>query len=388
MYANVSARCATVSTQRNFYFRFLFYVFTLSLFSIAYHIRCSGGTRVSESFHTILLSGGTGSWGQAATSFLLENTSATIRIYSRSELLQAEMSERFKHNHRLRFLLGDIRDFARLQLAMDGVDLVMHGAALKHIDAGEYSPDEFVKTNVNGTQNVIHACIVSKVKKAIFLSSDKAVSSSSLYGNTKAIAEKLWTRANGYSPHGTSFVSLRYGNVANSRGSVIPKWENCLFNNLPLPTTNLSMSRFWISLSEAVRLAWFAAHYGPRGTILVPYLPAYTMADLLKAFCEEHGIADAIVEDIGVRPGEKHHEMLLTDDESSRVITYTEDGIMPKYYCIQSASPSWEMVPWQQWPPEPGSQWQLWTCMERYSSDTWRYRLTVPELRERLQEGK
>ncbi len=344
-------------------------------------------------YKTIAILGGTGSFGNAMAKYILENTNATLRIISRDEMKQSVMKNNlYKYIERIRFLLGDIRDLHRLNMALFDVELVIHAAALKYVDSGEYDPEEFVKTNINGTQNVIHACINNGIQKAVFLSSDKAVQSWNLYGNTKAVAEKLWTRANGYSPHGTEFVALRYGNVARSRGSVIEKWEKCLINNLPLSITDLSMTRFYISLPDAVALAWFAACYAPRGTILVPHLSCYTMRDLMQALCEASGVTQASMEFIGKRPGEKDHEMLMTDDEAQRLVMYTEDGATPKYYAIHPVAPSWEMRGYEHWSvPDPvlvrePAPWRAYQLQHRYESNVWPWRLSVEELRQWLRE--
>ena len=318
--------------------------------------------------------------------FLLANTNAIIRGVSRDENKQSSILAGVTDPSRVRLLLGDIRDLARLRFAMHGVDIAWHAAALKYVDAGERDPHEFVQTNINGTYNVITACIEAGVKKAVLLNSDKSTAAISLYGSTKAVAEKLWIRANGYSPDGTSFYSLRYGNVNGSRGSVIEKWRNAIASGKPLLVTNPLMTRFYISLEEAVRLAWFAAMYAPRGTILVPHIPAYTVGDLLMAFCEEFGEPLYPVEMIPVRAGEKHHEQLLADHETAHLIAYTDTSNTPLYYAIPPVEPTWEMPPWQEWDAEPGFSWQPTELCFRYSSDVWPYRLSVDELRIRLKQ--
>jgi UDP-N-acetylglucosamine 4,6-dehydratase len=324
---------------------------------------------------TILITGGTGSWGQAATRYFLKHTDATIRIYSRSEHLQLDMAHALSGDEqRLRFFLGDIRDVERLRWAMRGVDTVFHAAALKHVHKGENDPAEFVHTNVNGTMNVIAACIDTGVKRAVLLSTDKAVAPVNLYGSTKMTAEKLWIRANSYSPHGTHFSAVRYGNVAGSRGSVIPLWRTQIRTGQSVRVTDLSMSRFWISLDEAVRLAWFSVTRARRGTLLIPHLPAYTMSDLLQALCELEGISPITMEYIGVRPGEKMHEELMTNDEAQRMAYVFHENAL--YYSIEPLAPSWEVA-------VPSA---YCTIGEPYVSSTWQYRFTVEDLIDHIQE--
>lgn len=330
---------------------------------------------------TIAILGGTGSFGTAMTDFLLAHTAATIRIISRDENKQAAMKQRLlSYTDRLRFMLGDIRDLHRLNMALFGVDLVIAAAALKYVDGGEYDPGEFVKTNIYGTENVIHACINNDVQRAIFLSSDKAVRSLNLYGNSKAVSEKLWIRGNGYAPTGTAFVALRYGNVLESRGSVIPKWRECLAHNLPLLITDLRMTRFMITLAEAVQVAWFAAEHAPRGGIIIPHLPAYNMKDMLAAFCKEMGVTEPQTQQILVRPGERFHEELVAPDEEKR-LTGVPDK-QTQYYCVQPMLPTWQMSY-----GEYSDAWVSWQLPAQYCSEAWPYRLSVADLRQRLRES-
>jgi len=338
-------------------------------------------------FQTVLITGGTGSLGQALTRFLLDHTDATIRIYSRSELPQALMQQAFRADRdRLRFFLGDVRDLARLHTAMVGVDLAVHAAALKRIDQGEYDVEEFASVNVTGTSNVIRACRSMGVKRAVLIGTDKSVHSINSYGVTKALAERLWTRANGYAPHGTEYSTVRYGNISSSRGSVIPLWQQALREEKPLGITHAQMSRFWISLDEAVRLVWFAAQYAPRGSILIPHLPAYSVKALAQAVVTQAGYNWEHVawQDIGIRPGEKMAELLQTSEERATALTYTEDGVTPLYYCLPPVEPSWPMPSVEAWPTAPSGQWRCWPMDHPYASDTWPYRLGLTELCQRL----
>lgn len=337
-----------------------------------------------KGIRTVLLLGGTGTWGQAATRFLLEQTAVTIRIFSRDELKQSEMARQFESD-RLRFLLGDIRDLRRLRVAMHGVDIAFHAAALKQVPSGEYNIHEVVATNVIGTQNVMMAASDAGVQRVVFLSSDKSVAAINSYGVSKALAERVTTQANSYAPQGTVYVCVRYGNVWQSRGSVGLLWQAALRAGKPLPVTDLSMTRFFITVEKAVETAWFAARYAPRGSILVPMLPAYTMHDLCQAVCEIAGMASCEVLHIGVRPGEKYHESLLGYDECARLAEYLPpngSGGCP-YFCVEPMLPSWEICQRSEWLCPRGGEWQE-AKLEAYASDTWPWRLSVEELKARL----
>lgn len=337
-------------------------------------------------FHTVCITGGTGSFGQALTRFLLAHTTATIRIYSRDELKQAQMRVTFGDD-RVRYFLGDVRDLARLHTALVGVQCVWHAAALKRIDAGEYSPEEFVKTNIDGTMNVISACRTMGVARAIFVSTDKCVSPVNLYGSTKMVAERLWVCANAYTPKGTHYSAIRYGNVGSSRGSVVPLWQQCLTQGKSLPLTHRAMTRFHLSLTDAVQLAWFAANHAPRGALLVPHLPAYSILDLASAVAQESGLPGAVpLDEIGKRPGEKLHESLMTEDEAGRTVQYATAGNTPIYYCIPPLAPSWSMEPLKHWGAEGTCRWTPAPLTVPYSSDNWPWRLSVKDLRAQLKE--
>lgn len=331
--------------------------------------------------HTILLTGVTGSFGSAMLRHLLRTSTCTIRGMSRSELLQAQLIETLtlEERSRVRLLLGDVRDYQRLLVAMRGVDIVYHAAALKRVDSGEYDPVEFVRSNIGGTEHVALACIESGVKRAVFLSSDKSSNPINLYGATKMVGERLWIRANSYSPYGTHFIVTRYGNVTGSRGSVFGTWQRCLEAGTPLPITHPEMTRFWISLDEAVALAQFAAAHGPRGSILVPHLKAYAVTDLAAAFLGEP-VTSASCTSIGIRPGEKFHETLIADHEASRVTAYLgENVVCPRYYAIAPEAPSWHNG------ASYGVTWHPHQVLDPYESGAWPYRMLVPELRAQLQ---
>ena len=260
---------------------------------------------------TVLVTGGTGSFGQAFTRHLLESERvAAIRIFSRDEFKQYEMGMRLK-DERLRFFIGDVRDRERLMRAFEGVDIVIHAAALKQVPACEYNPFEAVKTNILGAENVIDAAIERGVSHVMALSTDKAVNPSNLYGATKQCAEKLFVQGNAYVGGGkTRFACVRYGNVVASRGSIIP----LIFRQRGegrVTLTDERMTRFWITLGQAIALVRNAIAQMRGGEIFVPRIPSVRTVDLIKAIAP-----DAQHEIIGIRPGEKLHEVLLTAEEA------------------------------------------------------------------------
>ena len=264
---------------------------------------------------TILITGGTGSLGQALTHRLLEKGVKTIRIFSRNENKQIEMELKF-NDDRLRFLLGDIRDKERLVRATEGVDYVFHAAALKHVPKIEYNPFESIKTNVIGSQNVIDACLEANVKKAICIGTDKAVSPLNTYGATKLLMEKLFVTANNYldpKKHVTKFIAVRYGNVLGSSGSVVPKFIEQIKNKKKITITDKQMTRFSITMNEALDFILKSAEYGQGSEIFVPKIRAYTISDIKNALTE---ILEDYGEDVvGIRPGEKLHETLINTEE-------------------------------------------------------------------------
>jgi UDP-N-acetylglucosamine 4,6-dehydratase len=264
---------------------------------------------------SILITGGTGSLGTALIKYLLVHTKVRrIAIYSRDELKQQNLRNTIGEDHRLRWFIGDVRDLDRLKRALHGVDFVIHAAALKQVDAGEYNPMEFIKTNVLGSQNVIDASIEAGVKKIVAISTDKASSPINLYGATKLTADKLFVAANNYSiSYGTSFSVVRYGNVMGSRGSVIPFWRNLANSGQPLPITDLRMTRFWISISQAVHFVIESLEIMTGGELYVPRIPSMKIVDLAVAVAPS-----AKLEQVGMRPGEKLHEEMISADDSGR----------------------------------------------------------------------
>ena len=261
---------------------------------------------------TVLITGGTGSFGKALTDRLLaEHRPTAIRIYSRDELKQSELQQRYADDDRLRYLLGDVRDLPRLSRACQGVDVIVHTAALKQVPACEYNPFEAVKTNIVGAENVVAAAIENDVPTTVALSTDKAVNPVNLYGATKLAAEKIVNQGNAYAAHSAArFSSVRYGNVVGSRGSVIPLFKAQAATGV-VTLTDERMTRFWITLEGATRFVIDCAADMIGGETFVPKIPSMRITDLAEALapgCERKVI--------GIRPGEKLHEVLITADES------------------------------------------------------------------------
>jgi len=285
---------------------------------------------------SVLITGGTGSLGKSLVDYLLNETKVRrIAVFSRDELKQHDLRIHFKDDQRLRWFLGDIRDLDRLKRAFHGVDFVIHAAALKQVDTGEYNPMEFIKTNVLGSQNVIDASIDAGVKRVVALSTDKASSPINLYGATKLTADKLFVAANNYSyTYGTSFCVVRYGNVMGSRGSVIPFFKNLAEQGKPLPITDLRMTRFWISIDDAVKFVIESLEMMSGGELYVPRIPSMKIVDLAQAVS-----ADAKFEEIGMRPGEKLHEEMISADDSRRTV------ILQNRFVVTPVIAEWGYVP-------------------------------------------
>lgn len=260
---------------------------------------------------TILLTGGTGTFGKKFAEILLDHHDPhVLRIYSRGEHEQAEMRSRFVDD-RLRFLIGDVRDRRRLGRAMNGVDLIVHAAAIKRVPACEYNPIEAKRTNVDGAANVIDAAIDNGVERVMAISTDKAVHPVNLYGATKLVAEKLFIQGNAYSgPRDTTFSVVRYGNVFGSRGSVVPLFMQQREEGR-LTITHEEMTRFWITVGEGVRFVLDAIEDMKAGEVFVPKIPSLRVVDLAEAIAPE-----TEKEVVGIRPGEKLHEILVTEEEA------------------------------------------------------------------------
>lgn len=266
----------------------------------------------------ILLTGGTGSFGQTFVAMTLaRHHPRRIIIYSRDEMKQWEMGKRYSDDERTRFFIGDVRDRDRLNRALDGVDYVVHAAALKIVPTAEYNPFEYVKTNVIGAMNVIDACIDKGVKRVVALSTDKASSPVNLYGATKLVSDKLFVAGNAYSGgHNTRFSVVRYGNVMGSRGSIIPFFQS-LADEDRLPITDCSMTRFMVTLEQGVELVWHALEDMAGGEIYVKKIPSMRVIDIASAInpTAKHDI-------IGIRPGEKLHEQMIGTEDSSHTYEY------------------------------------------------------------------
>ncbi len=263
----------------------------------------------------ILITVGTGSLGQALTKRLLSLKVDTIRIFSRNESKQISMESKFQDD-RLRFFIGDVRDYQRLTRALEDIDIVFHAAALKHVPIIEYNPFEAIKTNVIGSQNVIDACLHENVEKAICIGTDKAVSPLNTYGATKLLMEKLFVTTSNYlnkNRHPTQFIAVRYGNVLGSSGSVVPKFIEQIQSKQKITITDPNMTRFSILMEEALDFILKATSRGIGSEIFIPKLKAYSIMDLKQALSESLGVQEEEI--VGIRPGEKLHESLINHEE-------------------------------------------------------------------------
>jgi len=301
---------------------------------------------------TILVTGGTGSFGSACVRRLLAgHDPAKVIVFSRDEWKQSELDARLGHDERLRCFLGDVRDRDRLQRAFAGVDVVVHAAALKQVPTLEYNPFEAVKTNIYGAQNVFDAAIDNGVERVVALSTDKASSPINLYGATKLVSDKLFVDANAYSARGeTSFAVVRYGNVVNSRGSVIPLFRRLAADGV-LPLTDERMTRFLITVEESVDFVLGRLLDMCGGELFVPKLPSVRIRDLAAAIAPE-----AEIRVVGIRPGEKLHEELVSTDDARR----TRDA--RDFYVLEPESEWWHGHSWETEPLVPPDF--------RYTSDT------------------
>ena len=321
---------------------------------------------------SILVTGGTGSFGKAFIREILESHNPRrVAVLSRDELKQSEMRSEFTEemgspDPRLRWFLGDIRDKDRLIRAFHGVDYVVHAAALKQVDTAEYNPFEFVKTNILGSQNVIDAAIETGVKKVVALSTDKASSPINLYGATKLTADKLFVAANNYSySFGTTMSVVRYGNVMGSRGSVIPFFRRLVNEGKPLPITDPRMTRFWITLPQAVKFVIDSFDTMQGGELYVPRIPSMRITDLVEAVAPGSDTYE-----VGIRPGEKLHEEMIASDDSYRTIRQDD-----RYVVQPTVKEYWFKVPAGETVPVDFS----------YSSDTNEQWLSVQELRDLIE---
>jgi len=315
---------------------------------------------------SILITGGTGSFGKAFLEQVLQSHNPQrVAIFSRDELKQYEMKQTYGDDKRVRFFIGDIRDRERLDMAMHGVDFVVHAAALKQVDTAEYNPMEYVKTNILGSENVMLAAIDAGVQKIVALSTDKASSPVNLYGATKLTADKLFISGNHYSyARGTKFAVVRYGNVMGSRGSVIPFFRKLAEDNQPLPITDLRMTRFWITLPQAVDFVIRSFEMMDGGELYVPRIPSMHVTDLAKAIAPESELIE-----VGFRPGEKLHEEMISPEDARRTIR------QPDRYVVGPTLAEWTYtVP-------PGEVVEDGFAYASDSNDMW---LTVEDLRQML----
>ena len=272
----------------------------------------------------ILITGGTGSFGKKLTQTLLTHCKPKkIIIYSRDELKQFEMQQQF-NNETMRYFIGDVRDKERVIQASEGVDFIIHAAALKQVPAAEYNPTECIKTNINGAENVIRAALTNRVKKVIALSTDKAACPVNLYGATKLASDKLFVAANNMAAGKSEFSVVRYGNVVGSRGSVVPFFKNWLEQgNSTLPITDPEMTRFWITLQQGVDFVLTNFSRMKGGEIFVPKIPSVNIMDLAEAIAP--GVKTEI---IGIRPGEKVHEVMCPRDDSHLTLEFNDHYVI------------------------------------------------------------
>jgi len=275
----------------------------------------------------ILITGGTGSLGKALTKRLLETDVDTIRIFSREEFKQVQMQSEL-NDKRLRFLIGDVRDKDRRSRALEDINIVIHAAALKHVPVAEYNPFEAVKTNVYGSQNVIEACLDKDIEFCLAIGTDKAVSPFNTYGATKFLMERLFISANYYKgKHKTNFFGVRYGNVLGSRGSIVNIIASQINEGNKITITDPTMTRFNITMDQALDLIFRALENGKGGELFVPKLKAYRLEDMKNAICELLD-SQSEVEIIGARPGEKYHESLISKDETRNTYETNIDYII------------------------------------------------------------
>lgn len=313
----------------------------------------------------VLVTGGTGSFGKKFIRLMLEEVHpAKIIVFSRDELKQHEMQAAGYTDPTLRYFIGDVRDYQRLRRAFNGVNIVVHAAALKQVPACEYNPMEAIKTNILGSSNVIDAALDAGVERVIALSTDKAVNPINLYGATKLAAEKLFVQSNSYAGGmSTRFSCVRYGNVVGSRGSVVPVFLKQRENGT-ITITDERMTRFWISLEQGARFVIRCTEQMLGGEVFVPKIPSMKVVDLATAVAPE-----AKINTIGIRPGEKLHEVLISDDESRSTVELDD------MYVVQPAEALWFGRDWQ-------TRGKPLADEFRYASNTNTEWLTTPQIRE------
>ena len=315
---------------------------------------------------TILVTGGTGSFGKKIIRKLLEIDVKKVIVFSRDELKQYEMAQEF-HENRIRFFIVDVKDKDRLYRAFDGVDIVIHAAAMKHVEACEYNPFEAVKTNIHGAQNIIEAAIDRGVEKVIALSTDKACSPVNLYGATKLASDKLFVAGNSYvGEKKTRFSVVRYGNVVGSRGSVVPFFKKVKETGT-LPITDERMTRFWITLDQGVQFVLDNLERMHGGEIFIPKIPSMKVTDLATAIAPE-----CEMKIVGIRAGEKLHEAMITEDDARHTVEFD------RYFIIQPEF-SW-------WSKEYTVGGKVLPEGFKYASDINDEWLTIEQLKELVEE--
>ncbi len=320
----------------------------------------------------ILVTGGTGSFGHHIVEKLLPQEPEEIRIFSRDEKKQDDMHHRYKDRKNLRFIIGDVRDKNSLRKAVRNVDIIFHAAALKQVPSTEYNPLEGVKTNILGAQNIVDAAIEENVEKVIAISTDKAVEPVNVMGMTKAIQERIIISANQYRDgKKTVFACVRYGNVLGSRGSVVPLFRKMIETGKPLTLTHSDMTRFIITLSEAIELVFTTTKDAVGGEIFVLKMPAHTVKDLAEVMLEDLGAKNKEIKITGIRPGEKLHETLVSPVESARTVAKKDHYIILPQITIKEIG--------QKYPDYKNEK------LFRYSSDT-AERLNKKQLREILKK--
>jgi len=321
---------------------------------------------------TVLITGGTGSFGKKFCQVVLDKYPDINRliVFSRDELKQYEMAQQFDYHPKLRFFIGDVRDKERLYRALDGVDYVVHAAALKQVPAAEYNPIEAIKTNIGGAENVINVAIDMRIKKVIALSTDKACNPINLYGATKLCSDKLFIAGNAYAGgNETRFAVVRYGNVVGSRGSVIPFFLKCREKG-KIPITDPRMTRFWITLEQGVNFVLKCFERMKGGELFVPKIPSMNIMDLAKAVAPE-----CEIEIIGIRPGEKLHEYMISEEDARNTVEYDD------YFVIQPEFIWWDKKTYLN--QNGGKKLPEGFSYNSQNNSKW---LTVPEMQEMIKE--
>lgn len=287
----------------------------------------------------ILITGGTGTFGKAFTKFILKEKIKKVYIYSRDEYKQYKMKDEFNNDSRIAFLIGDIKDKDRLYRAFNGIDFVIHAAAQKHVPSCEYNPFEAVNINIIGAQNIIDAAIDRGIKKIVALSTDKAVNPCNLYGMTKGCMEKLFITGNAYAGGTNTILScVRYGNVMGSRGSVIPLFKKCAAENKKMPITDINMTRFWLTINQAVDFVACTFELMQGGEIFIPKLPSMKIIDLAESISIRKNY-----DIVGIRQGEKLHETLISGEESENTLEMAYYYVIfPNYYWLENKLPNKE----------------------------------------------